>query len=113
MTAKRRSPRAQASHALELFDSTLGPSWAAWRAWLCAVLALSRSEAEATTYRSCTARTILPAAPAREAWCVVGRRGGKSRIAALVVVFLAAFKTYTLAPGERAVCLVVAADRKQ
>jgi hypothetical protein len=46
---------------------------------------------------------------------VVGRRAGKSRIGALVAVFLAAFRSYRdlLAPGERATVMLIAADRKQ
>jgi hypothetical protein len=99
--------------ALRLFDSVFGPTWAAWRAWVCAVLGLTMTESEADVYRACTARSTLPTSPAREAWCVIGRRGGKSRVAAFVAVFLAAFRKYTLAPGERAVVLVIAADRKQ
>ncbi len=53
--------------------------------------------------------------PAREAWVVVGRRGGKSRIAALIAVFLACFREYrnALAPGERGVVMLLAADRRQ
>src|SRR5438067_11884542 len=99
--------------AVRLFDQVFGPSWAAWRAWLCAVFALPMSEAETAIYRASTARQVLPTSPAREAWCVVGRRGGKSRIAAMLAVFLAAFRRYRLAPGERAVVLVIAADRRQ
>jgi hypothetical protein len=50
-----------------------------------------------------------------EAWVVVGRRGGKSRIAALVAVYLALFRDYadTLSPGERGVVMCLAADRRQ
>jgi hypothetical protein len=50
-----------------------------------------------------------------EAWCFAGRRGGKSRIAAFIAVFLACFRHYdsVLQPGERGYVLVVAADRKQ
>ena len=46
---------------------------------------------------------------------MVGRRGGKSRIAALVAVFLACFRDYRaiLAPGEKGTVMVIAADRKQ
>ena len=56
-----------------------------------------------------------PQEPFREAWLVIGRRGGKSFVLALLAVFLAAFKDYAsyLAPGERATVLVIAADRKQ
>lgn len=62
-----------------------------------------------------TGRTSLPSTPAREAWPVVGRRGGKSRIAALVAVYLACFHDYgdKLAPGEVGTLPVIAADRKQ
>src|SRR5262245_48662411 len=93
--------------ALKLFDSMFGPTWAGWRAWLCAVLALPMSDAEAAIFRACTGRADLPTQPAREAWNVVGRRGGKSRMAAFVAVLLAAFRHYKLAPGERCVVLVI------
>lgn len=99
--------------ALRLFDQTFGPSWAAWRAWLCAVLGLSMSDAEAAIFRACTGRATVPTQPAREAWNVVGRRGGKSRMAAFVAVLLAAFRRYRLAPGERAVVLVISPGRAQ
>ena len=60
-------------------------------------------------------RTRLPTEPAHEAWLIIGRRGGKSRFAALVAVFLACFRDYRplLAPGERGVLMVIAADRQQ
>ena len=46
---------------------------------------------------------------------MVGRRGGKSRIAALVAVYLACFRDYrrVLARGERGHVMVLAADRRQ
>src|SRR5262245_35659161 len=45
----------------------------------------------------------------------MGRRAGKSRIAALIATYLATFRDYTeiLAPGERGVVMVIAADRRQ
>jgi len=47
-----------------------------------------------------------------ELWLAVGRRGGKSQIAALVAVYEAAFKDYTdrLAPGEAGGDLAVITD---
>jgi hypothetical protein len=71
--------------------------------------------AEVEIFRRFTHRTTPPTTAAREAWLVVGRRGGKSRIAALIAVFLACFKSYrhVLAPGERGVVMVLAADREQ
>ena len=50
-----------------------------------------------------------------ECWAIVGRRGGKSRIAALVATYLALFRNHThiLAPGERGTVMVLASDRRQ
>ena len=46
---------------------------------------------------------------------MVGRRGGKWFIFALIGVFLATFRDYRpyLQPGERATILIIAADRRQ
>jgi hypothetical protein len=48
-------------------------------------------------------------------WLVIGRHGGKSFAMALIAVFLAVFKDWRpkLSPGERAIVLLVAADREQ
>jgi hypothetical protein len=48
-------------------------------------------------------------------WLVVGRRAGKSFGMALVACYLACFKDWRryLSPGERAIVLLVAADREQ
>jgi hypothetical protein len=90
-------------------------SWRAWRAFLAAVFALPMSEAELALYRECTGRQAPPAEPQSEAWLIVGRRGGKSRILALIAVYLATFRDYSahLAPGERAGIVVLAADKGQ
>jgi len=88
-------------------------SWAAWRAFLAAVFGLPMTPEQRATFAWHTGRTTCPTTPAREAWVIVGRRGGKSRLAALLIVFLACFRRYALAPGERAVAMVIAADRRQ
>lgn len=90
-------------------------TWAAWRAFLAALFGLPMDDGMLDTYRGCTGRSEAPGAPFTEAWLVIGRRGGKSFIMALVAVFLACFKDYRghLAPGERAMVLVIATDRKQ
>lgn len=90
-----------------------GGAWSAWHAFLKAVSGLPMAPAERRLFRASTGRRVPPTKPAREAWVIVGRRGGKSRIAALVAVWLACFKTYALARGERATLPVIAADRKQ
>src|SRR2546423_396121 len=69
-----------------------GDSWAAWRAFLGAIFALPLSEGQLAVYRACTGRTSTPGAPFSEACLIVGRRGGKSRILALVATYLAVFR---------------------
>jgi hypothetical protein len=89
--------------------------WRAWRAFLAALFGLPMSPEERELFTRHTARESLPSAQAREAWLVVGRRGGKSFIVALIACYLAAFRDYRpfLARGERGVVMVLAADRKQ
>jgi hypothetical protein len=90
-------------------------SWSAWLAFLRAVFALPMSAGDLAAFTRHTGRSSAPAVQAREAWLVVGRRGGKSRVSALVAVFLAAFRDYgsVLAPGERGVVMCLAQDRRQ
>jgi hypothetical protein len=88
-------------------------SWGPWVTALKAIFALPLDEPELALYRQHTGGSAPPLAPAREAWLVVGRRGGKSLIAALVAVYLATCRTYRLAVGERGMLMVIAADRRQ
>src|SRR5262249_2679747 len=76
---------------------------------------LAMSEDQIALYRRHTGRQTPPTLPAREAWLVVGRRGGKSWTAALIAVFLACFWAGrgVRAAGERGVLMVIAADRRQ
>ena len=97
-----------------LFGSAFaGATWRAWRVFLAALFGLPISAAELELYQQHTGREAPPAAPTSESFAIVGRRGGKSRVAALVAVFLACFRTYALAPGERGVVMVIAGDRRQ
>jgi len=100
-----------------LFGSTFSDrtSWSAWQAFLAGLYALPMSEPQLATYRAHTGRQKPPTAPAREAWVIAGRRAGKSRIAALLAVYVAAFRDHRphLAPGEKATVAVIAADRQQ
>jgi hypothetical protein len=90
-------------------------TWASWVVFLKVLFALRMSKDELALYQQCTGREKPPKAPFREAWVPTGRRSGKSFIAALVAVFLACFRDYRphLAPGERAMILIIAADRSQ
>jgi hypothetical protein len=92
-----------------------GESWAAWRVFLAALFAEAPREGDLASFSACTGRSMWPASPFNEGVLIVGRRGGKSRILALIAVFLACFRDYGpfLAPGEVATIAVLAVDRDQ
>jgi hypothetical protein len=73
------------------------------------------TEEERAIFTQLTARETPPEKQVEEAWLICGRRGGKSRMAALIAVYLACFRDYTsvLAPGERITIMVLACDRRQ
>ena len=66
-------------------------------------------------YRQFTGRTTAPTSPLNECWLVVGRRGGKSFVLAVIAVFLACFKDWRphLGPGEIGTVMIIAKDRAQ
>jgi len=92
-----------------------GPSFAAWRALLCAFYGLKLSDEEKETLIALTGRALVPFGAFEELWLVIGRRGGKSQVAALIAIYEALFTDYRkqLAAGEVATVMVIAADRKQ
>jgi len=59
-----------------------GPTWDAWRACLKAIFGLAMTPAELAIFRASTGRETAPLEQAPEAWLAIGRRGGKSIIAA-------------------------------
>jgi hypothetical protein len=91
------------------------PSWNAWRAFLAALFALPMTPAQLAIYQRSTGRIAPPTEPFREAWVCIGRRGGKSIVAALISVYLSAFRDYSqhLGPGEFLTGMCVSPDRKQ
>lgn len=92
-----------------------GRTWGAWFAFLAALYGLGLDESALETFRACTGRSTPPPEAFREAWVIAGRRGGKTLIAAVLAVYVAAFRNFRqhLAPGEQAVVMLLAADRKQ
>jgi hypothetical protein len=90
-------------------------SWGPWKVFIAALFAASIDKASLALYRQCTGREAWPANAFIEAALIVGRRGGKSRILALIAVFLACFRDYSshLAPGEVATIAILAVDRDQ
>ncbi|MEI4262331.1 hypothetical protein [Roseovarius sp. D0-M9] len=99
----------------KLFGSTFGDdSFAAWRALLGRFYGLPLDDA-AELVEAVTQRQTAPHSGFRELWVAIGRRGGKSHVAALVAAFEAAFHDHRdkLAPGEFATVFLIAADRAQ
>jgi hypothetical protein len=94
-----------------------GETWRPWEQFLAIFfnLAYAIDDDALALFRECTGRTRPLGEPYKEAWILVGRRGGKSIISALIACFLSAFFDYRkyLAPGERASVLVLAGDKKQ
>jgi hypothetical protein len=90
-------------------------TWAAWFCFLKVMFALPLDDAELKTFRECTGRDTPRPGGYLEASLVIGRRGGKSLILALIAAFLAAFYDWSpyLTGGERGTLLIVATDRRQ
>ena len=90
--------------------------WRAWFAVLRALFGLPMDAEDLAIWRQFTGRTEPPPAGGFvEAWLVIGRRGGKSLVMALVAVFLACFRDWRAysVPGESLLIQVLAADRRQ
>ena len=90
-------------------------TWSSWLVLLKALFGLELVDKDLTLYKECTSRDRPPEQPFRELWAIVGRRGGKSFIMSVIAVFLALFHDFKefLAPGERGVIQIIAADRSQ
>ena len=90
-------------------------TWRAWFAFLGTLFGLPLDDDARALFRECTGRTAELGKPFHETWLVVGRRGGKSFIFALIAVYLATFRDWRphLAPGERGTIMILAADRRQ
>jgi hypothetical protein len=103
----------------ELFGPHFAPAetWRAWRTCLSAAFGLREylDETDLVVFQEATGLESLPGEPVRELWAVAGRRGGKSRVASLVAVYVATLRDYrdVLTPGETGVVMILAADRRQ
>lgn len=98
-----------------LLGAALGNStpWQTWLTILRAAFGLPLDKAQRETFHSVAGDRAPPTTRVRELWAVVGRRGGKSRIAAALAVYQACFVRSQLARGEVGYVLVSAASRDQ
>ncbi len=105
----------QDSRLFKPFFKDLG-TWQAWLVYLRALFGLAQeSAADRQLLFDCTGLSEAPSRAARESYVVAGRRSGKSRISAMIAVFLASFKNWTpyLSPGERGYIFIIAVDKAQ
>ena len=98
-----------------LLNAALGnpASWSRWLSVLKAAFALSMSDTDRTAFAEVSGNREPPTTRVRELWCTVGRRSGKSRVAAALAVYAAAFIPRKLAHGEIGTVLVLAASQAQ
>ena len=90
-------------------------TWAAWLVCLKAIFAIPMTKDELKIYRKYTDRKKPPSIPFKEVFLIVGRRGGKSFISALIAVYLSVFKDWRdhLGPGETGYIMILATDKAQ
>ncbi len=98
-----------------LLGAALGDaaSWAVWLVALCAAFALPLNAKQRKVFARIAGGRSLPMKRVRELWCVIGRRSGKSRIAAALACFFAIFVKHRLSPGERGMIVIIAASQDQ
>jgi terminase large subunit-like protein len=88
-------------------------SWSIWLAALKAAFALPLNDDQQKTFAAISGNRTPPTKRVRELWCTIGRRAGKSRVAAALAVFIAAFVRHKLAPGEVGMVLVLGMTQEQ
>jgi hypothetical protein len=99
-----------------LLGAALGAdSWRAWRVLLIAAMGEALAGEERRVFAKLTGREREPGERVDELWCIIGRRGGKSRAVAALLVYLATMIDYhsQLTPGERGVVLCLARTQEQ
>jgi phage terminase large subunit-like protein len=87
--------------------------WRTWRIALKGAFGLPLSDDERKIFSAIAGGRNPPAKRVRELWCVIGRRGGKSKIAAALATYHALFVPHKLSRGEKGLVLVLAASRDQ
>jgi len=119
VSAKKKISIIEAIHDRRLFGGLPAfkslTSWGAWLSFLKTLFGIEMDADEFEAFKKCTGRTQAPRKEFAEAFLIIGRRGGKSFVAALTAVFVAAFSSFAghLNVGEVATILVLARDREQ
>jgi hypothetical protein len=91
-------------------------TWRAWFVYLRALYGLGIDDPDdLRLFRECTELEAAPTEPARESYCICGRRSGKTFLSAVIAIYQACFMDWQpfLARGEKAYIHLVATDRLQ
>ena len=88
-------------------------SWESWIVVLSAVFGLPMNQKQRGIFQKLAGFDYKPGLSPNEIWLAIGRRGGKSKIVALIAVYLAVFYKYALTPGEVGLVMIIAPNIKQ
>jgi hypothetical protein len=90
-------------------------TWRSWEMFLRALYGLPMTSEEQVLFERCTRRRYEAGRQFHEAYCVCGRRGGKSRIASIICAYEAIFGNWSerLGAGETGWIFCIACDRQQ
>ena len=92
-----------------------GSTWQMWRVTLKAAFGIHLNREEARAFAAVAGGRQPPTQKAREFWAILGRRSGKSRVAAALAVYFAVLVDHSakLVAGEVGHILVLAASKDQ
>ena len=98
-----------------LLGAALGPidSWQTWLVALKAAFGAELDAEELKIFATVAGPRKPPEQRVSELWSVIGRGGGKSRMAAAIAVYIACFVPHKLSHGEVGSLLVLAGSRDQ
>ena len=90
-------------------------TWTSWIVVLKAIFGLPMDGAELEIFQRHTGRTTPPLGGSKETYLIIGRRGGKSFISALVTCFIACFIDFRefISIGETLAVMCLAKDKDQ
>jgi hypothetical protein len=88
-------------------------SWSVWFAVLRAAFGLKLTPEQQRLFAQVAGGRAPPTKRVRELWAMVGRKGGKSKMAAAIAVYLALFVRHKLSRGEKGMVLVLAMSKEQ
>src|SRR5215472_4866446 len=90
-------------------------TWVAWLVVLKAIFGLSMTAEDLLVFNRHTGRTLPPIDGSKETYLIIGRRGGKSFISALITCFIACFIDFKpfITVGETLAVMCLARDKDQ